>query len=278
MKKICAVMLILCIMLSMVACGGSSADDFAPKCCTNENVTKVAEKAVEIFDGYLDMDLSREEANEAFASLQERMETMEGADASEYDYDDPNRVVLGDIKPYSGYEPIAEDKTDAEIETTRDIIAYHAGLPLRKGTREIEPFAPPEDATAEAKSIMAEAGVIGLPALGCNAAERPYYVDIGIGFDIMYGTSVQDFCDYVYDIYNNVCASSYGDNFWISASLSAYTGVVLRVSIMMIDNEPLARIARPDADYSDDDVDSDYIEFSSQSELEKEARKIWDSR
>lgn len=263
MKRILLIFTCLTLLISLVACGGS--DKII--CRTNENVTKVAQKVVEILDGYLNLTLSLDEANESLSDLQERMETMDGVDYEDYDYNDPNYIVLRQIEMCS---TIYKWDTDSELEAARDIIAFNAGIQLLKESHKAAPFEPSDYIEKREKEIMNDAGLVGLPVSSCHVIEYDDNIVITLSFDAMYGIGVSDFCDYIFEIFTKATAL-YGNNVSLHADLEEYKNGIISVSMHSGESEFNGIIYMLSAE-------EDPVMFHEKSELEKEAQRIWKNR
>lgn len=160
-------------------------------CRTNSSVTKVAEKAVNILDAYINLDMTREEANEKFSELKDRAEKMDGTDYEDYDLNDPNRIVLWEI---AWIAPIDDLDRDADIIKSRDIIAYHAGIPLMD---EISDRSSGMSLADDVTDVDYETAVEFMDDYPYGAGRIAYdgdYAVISASFDLQNGVSIDDFC------------------------------------------------------------------------------------
>lgn len=160
---------------------------------TNNSVTKVAEKAVNILDAYINLDITREEANEKFSELKDRAEKMDGTDYEDYDLNDPNQIVLWEI---AWIAPIDDWDRDADIIKSRDIIAYHAGLPLME---EISDRSSGMSLADDVTAADYETAVEFMDDYPYGAGRIAYDGDhavISANFDLQNGVSVDDFCQF----------------------------------------------------------------------------------
>lgn len=263
MKRILLIFTCLTLLISLVACGSSDKN----LCRTNENVTKVAKKVVEILDGYLNLTLSLDEANASLSDMQERMETMDGVDYTEYEYSDPNYIVLYKIGLCI---PIRSWDTDSEIESMRDIIAFNAGIPLLKESHAQSPYEPFDFIENSEKKIMNDVGVIGLPASSCIVTEGDDYIVIYVSFDAMYGVTISEFCNYVFDIFERA-TSLYDKKITIHFDFLEYENRVVDGEMHESGEECTGRLYV-------DNLEEDPVTFHEKSELEKEAQRIWKNR
>lgn len=277
MKKILSALLAF-LIIALCACGESTKPakqrESVPKLSVNDNVLKVAEKSIEILDDYLDLETTKEETNELISALEDRMETMEGVSYHDYEYDDPNYVVLYEISQI--YFNLNYG-TDTELTASRDIIAFHSGIKLlKKSTHSITPYEPYDFTEAEEKAILEKVGVVGLPATYADA----YSGDrISVSFDAMYGISVSDCCQYACEILEK--ASALDEGYHINVYLEEYGISVARITISQ-DPHPIYLEGAPeDADfyayvYRIGDYDN-AIEVYKKTELEAAVLKVWNA-
>ncbi len=282
MKKILSVLLAL-LVIALCACGESAKPvkqrASVPKLSVNDNVLKVAEKTIEILDDYLDLEITKEEASELLIALEERMETMEGVGYSDYEYDDPNYVVLHEISRL-WFNLNYQYETDRELIASRDIIAFHSGIKLLKNsTHSITPYEPYDFTEAEEKAILEKAGVIGLPATFAYASTGDNYTHISVEFDAMYGITVSDYCQYASEILEK--ASALGEGCYVSVRLAEYGVSVVYATIYQEIPAAYLKEAPENADfYAYVYRAGDYgnvINVYKKTELEAAALKVWNA-
>lgn len=268
MKRLFLFLVCVLMLVSLAACGRESNKNVVPVCRTNENVSKVANKAVEILDDYLNLATNLDDTNTLLFDLHERMQTMDGTDYTEYEYSDPNYIVLSRI---DFCIPIREGDLDSEIEEARDIIAFNAGIaPLKQSHGPIL-FQPDSSVETSEKEIMDKLGVIGLPATSCFIiVDDNNYISIFITFDTMYGVSISDFCDYAYDIYEKAYAL-YGSDFNLFIELSEYKYDILHAIFHGIDDDLSGNVYVRNSE-------GNGTEVHGKGEFKQSVQTIWDNR
>lgn len=116
----------LVIVLLFTGCYGQKNDTWQPSRASSE-IAPYARRAIEIIDGYLNFEISSDEASEYFKELDERIEPY-GITEIDSEYSNPDKQIAHCITRLAIGQ--AKYRTDIEYHHFRDILAFQIGEPV----------------------------------------------------------------------------------------------------------------------------------------------------
>lgn len=224
----------LVIVLLFTGCYGQKNDTWQPSRASSE-IAPYARRAIEIIDGYLNFEISSEEASESFKELDERIEPY-GIRETDSEYSDPDKEIAFCITMLAIGQ--AEYRTDIEYHQYRDILAFQIGEPVsgKIYAAEQSVFDLDEDGQ-EAKWLNELIDITSVPFDYSHVIIADDDISHGLMFfDEQYGVQVSDLQQYLEMFYGNLVEKNL-NNISFTFHYSRYKQDVLSISLSFLDGE-----------------------------------------
>ena len=258
MKRILVIILALCSIL-LSACSGSS-NKWMPDVASEETI-KYGEKALEVIEQYLNLDLDADEVDNEIEELHRRLRHIDLEEDSDK-YNKADIVIIETIESYADFG--VKYKSDTELKQVADILRVQIGKKTSGKKYDPTEFRYGEDGETLKQFLNMESSTAIYSSV--DVGDEIYM--ISLSYDAMYGTTTKEVTSSIMTILDNAKKQNLSvSHLWVT--FHYYKQDVFTISIYDFVSSIRGEIYLSDTD----DV---FAEFNNSAELELALDKIVD--